>query len=335
MQYFDNNNGTNLLYNKHIMLLYEYKNKLNNTIIDFINEGLKNGCLCIYASIDIDDSKSISLIDSLSSRIINYEENTHCENLKFINFKPYYESALKGDLTLFKELKSELEYTLAKRLSEGKKNKIIVFADAACTLSDNRRFNECIDLEKWWQDVHLEWIKNNKDISVVCPHPKYVFKKEQEEISNKISNYHDVTIDIENENSLQYYYHLINKNSNFDDLVNYEQTIEKMKDIKNNFMEEHKNIINIYYSIFSKHLDEMIYNNLNDSKMEEKYSNLHSESNKNLHDNQTYSTSIINNIIDKNMDTFLKSIGFAHKFYSDVIQSYYNYIMTSKKSSKN
>jgi len=57
------------------MLLYEDKNKRNNIIIDIINEGLKNGCLCIYASVDIDNSKSISLIDNLSSRIINYEKN--------------------------------------------------------------------------------------------------------------------------------------------------------------------------------------------------------------------------------------------------------------------
>ena len=64
----------NLLYNEHIMLLYENKNKRNNFIID-INEGLKNGCLCIYASVDVDHSKSISLIDSFSYRIINYEEN--------------------------------------------------------------------------------------------------------------------------------------------------------------------------------------------------------------------------------------------------------------------
>jgi hypothetical protein len=46
----------------------------------------------------------------------------------------YYESALKGDLTLFKKLKSELEYTLYKRLSEGKKEKILIFADAAYVL---------------------------------------------------------------------------------------------------------------------------------------------------------------------------------------------------------
>ena len=59
-------------------------------------------------------------------------------NLKFINFKPYYESALKGDLTIFEKLKSELEYTLYKRVSEEKKDKILIFADAACSLSATR-----------------------------------------------------------------------------------------------------------------------------------------------------------------------------------------------------
>ena len=134
--------------NEYIMLLYEDNNKLNNTMIDYINEGLKNGCLCIYASVDVGNSTSISLIDNLSSKVENYEENIQNENLQFINFKPYYESALKGDLTLFEKLKSELEYTLYKRVSEGKKDKILIFADAACSLSDNRYFKESIDLEK-------------------------------------------------------------------------------------------------------------------------------------------------------------------------------------------
>ena len=50
--------------------------------------------------------------------------------------------------------------------------------------------------------------------------------------------------------------------------------------------------------------------------------------------NQTdTSTRIINEIIDKNIDTFLKSIEFAQKFFSDVVQSYYNYIMNINKSS--
>jgi hypothetical protein len=332
MRYFDNNDVTNLLYNEHIMLLYENKNKRNNIIIDIINEGLKNGYLCIYASVDTDNSKNISLIDNLSSRIINYEENIQNGNLQFINFKPYYESALKGDLALFEKLKVDLEITLSKRLSEGKKDKIIVFSDAACTLSENRHFNECIDLEKWSQDVHSDWIRNNKEIAIVCPHPNYIFNEDSlQDIKNKISGFHDTTINIENEYSLQSF-NLITKNRNFD-LVNYEQTIKTMEDIKYNFMEEHKNIINIFYSIFSKRLDEMIYHNLNVSKTSEEYSNLYSNTNLSRIDNQTNTTKIINEIIDNNMNTFLKSIEFAHKFYSDVVHSYYNYLTRLKSTS--
>jgi hypothetical protein len=332
MRYFDNNN-TNHLSNEHIMLLYEDRNKRNNFIIDIINEGLKNGCLCIYASVEIDDSKSISLIDSLSSRIINYEENIQNENLKFINSKPYYESALKGDLTVFEKWKSELEYILYKRLSEGKKDKILIVGDIACTLYETRNFKQCIDLEKWWQEVHSEWKRNNQDITVVCPHPNYVFKEESEQnIKNKIVNSHNTTIDIENASSLQYFYNLITKNSNFDDLVNYQQTIKKtMKEIKYNFMEEHKNIINTYYSIYSKQLDEIIDYNFNNPKIKKEYSNTYNEKNHNLMDNQTNTTRIINDIMDKNMDTFLKSIEVTHKFYRDVVQSYCNYIMMIKK----
>ena len=333
MRYFDNNDVTNILYNKHLMLLYENKNNRNNIIIDIINEGLKNGCLCIYASVDIDNSKSIFLIDNSPSRIINYEENIQNGNLQFINFKPYYESALKGDLALFEKLKVELERTLSKRLSEGKKDKIIVISDAACTLSENRHFNECIGLEKWSQDVHSDWIRNNKEIAIVCPHPNYIFNEASvQDIKNKLSGFHDNTINIENEYSLQYFNNLITKNRNFPDLNDYEQAIKTMEEIKYNFMDEHKNIINTYYSIFSKRVDEMIYHNLNDSKTEEEYSNLYSNTNRNLMDNQTNTTRIINDIMDKNMDTFLKSIEFAHKFYFDVVQSYYNYIKMRKKN---
>ena len=311
------------------MLLYEDRNKRNDFIIDIINEGLKNGCLCIYASVEIDNSKSISLIDSLSFRIINYEENIKNENLKFINSKPYYQSALKGDLTLFEKLKSELEYILYKRLSEGKKDKILIVGDVACNLYENRHFKECIDEERWWEEVHSDWKRNNKDIIIVCPHPNYVFKTESlQQIKNKISANHTITIDIENEHSSQYFYNLITKNSNFDDLVSYQQTIkETMKEIKYNFMEEHKNIINTYYSIYSKQLDKIIDDNFNNPKTMEEYSNIYSEINRNLIDKQANTTRIINDIIGQNLDTFLKSLELAHKFYCDIVQSYYNYII--------
>lgn len=203
----------NSVRNAHIMLLYESNENRNNILIDYINEGLKNGCYCIYASVDIDNSKSISLIDSLSSRIINYEENIQNENLNFLNFRPYYESALKGDLTLFEELKRKLENILYKRISEGKKDRILLFADAACHLSETMNFSQSIDLEKWWQDVNLEWGRNNKDITIVCPHPNYVYKDVSLDYTKyKITDSHDMTIDIEDEHSLQYVFKLIKNN---------------------------------------------------------------------------------------------------------------------------
>ena len=45
-------------------------------------------------------------------------------------------------------------------------------------------------------------------------------------------------------------------------------------------MEEHKNIINTYYSLYSKRLDDIIYNNLNSLKTVEEYSNIHSNTKK-------------------------------------------------------
>ena len=205
----------------------------------------------------------------------------------------------------------------------------------ACTLSETRQFKECIDLEKWWQDVNLEWVRNNKDITVVCPHPNYVFKENSlKDIKNKISDSHDVTIDIEDEHSLHYSYNLITKSRNLNDLIKHEQTINTMKEIKSKFMDEHKNIINAYYSIYSKRLDDIIYNNLNKSNTVEDYSNTDSNTNRNLMDNQTNKTRMINDIIDENMDTFIKSIKLANKFYFDVVQSYYKYIMRIDNSSE-
>ena len=55
---------------------------------------------------------------------------------------------------------------------------------------------------------------------------------------------------------------------NFENLIDYRQTIKTMKEIKCNFMEEHKNIINTYYSIYSKQLDDIIYYNLNENESE-------------------------------------------------------------------
>jgi hypothetical protein len=114
---------------------------------------------------------------------------------------------------------------------------------------------------------------------------------------------------------------------NFDEVTNKAAIIKTMKEIKYNFMEEHKNIINTYYLIYSKQLDDVICYNLNNIiDTEDEYSEDYQKINQNLIDNQTTNTQIINDIVNSNVDTFIKSIHLAHKFYSDIVNSYCNYI---------
>jgi hypothetical protein len=107
------------------MLLYSNYDERNNAAVNYINNGLKSGYQCIYASINAYDSKSSSNISNLSSKIYNYKENIESGELKIVNFKPYYESALHGNLSTFNKLKAELEKTQRQRISEGKKDAIL------------------------------------------------------------------------------------------------------------------------------------------------------------------------------------------------------------------
>jgi hypothetical protein len=121
---------------------------------------------------------------------------------------------------------------------------------------------------------------------------------------------------------------------NFDDVDSYKHTIKTMKEIKYNFLEEHKNIMNTYYSIYSNKLNKIFEYNSNNLISMERYSKRYSKIKRNIIDNQTNTTRIIDDIVVRNMDTFIKSIELVHKFYFDVFQSYYNYITMLKNSKK-
>ena len=45
--------------------------------------------------------------------------------------------------------------------------------------------------------------------------------------------------------------------------------------------------------------------------------------------NRDQSLNLVDNIITKNLDTFIKSIKLTQKFYKDIIQSYFNCIRKS------
>jgi hypothetical protein len=75
------------------MLLYNDYSDRELASINYINQGKQ---LCIYASIDAYDTSHLSRI---SQKINDYEENIIKRNLIILNLKPFYDSALTGDLT--------------------------------------------------------------------------------------------------------------------------------------------------------------------------------------------------------------------------------------------
>ena len=83
------------------------------------------------------------------------------------------------------------------QIIKGKKYKITVFADAACNLCEIKSFDKSEILEKWWQDVHDEWLINNYHITVICPHPQVVLMNKLDSKS-AIMNSHDTLVDLNN-----------------------------------------------------------------------------------------------------------------------------------------
>ena len=58
---------------------------------------------------------------------------------------------------------------LVERIKAGRGDKMLIFADAACTLAENGEFDECMLLERWWQKAHDEWSGSRRNITVISP----------------------------------------------------------------------------------------------------------------------------------------------------------------------
>lgn len=178
-------------FREHVMLLYDSDDERNAAAAHYINEGLKSGQLCVYASVGALDSTSKRHTSQISSSIVDYEDNVNRDNLVVVDFKPFFESAQKSEFGLFLQLKARLEEMLKQRIADGKGDRMLVFADAACTLSENGEFDECVALESWWQNAYYEWRSNNQNITVICPHPSKVLDVHSK---GRIANVHSLMI---------------------------------------------------------------------------------------------------------------------------------------------
>jgi CheY-like chemotaxis protein len=182
-------------YREHVMLLCNDQKECDHAAIDSIKEGLKAGQLCIYASVFNGDKLHL---DGIASKITNYSENIEKGNLVIVDFLPFYESAERSDLAPFYKLREQIEGLLHKRRSEGKNDKVLIFAEAAGFLSKHGHFDKSIELESWWSDTHLKWLKNKLDITVICPHPASVLNQESNlSIKSHIGQVHSLTMELQ------------------------------------------------------------------------------------------------------------------------------------------
>jgi CheY-like chemotaxis protein len=183
------------IYREHLMLLCNSQQDCDQAAIDSINEGLAEGQLCIYASVLNGDKKHL---EKISAKINSFDNNVGESNLVIIDFKPYFQSALVGELGPFNDLKRQIEQLLEDRKSRGKNDKVLVFAEAAGALSEMKYFDKSINLERWWNDTHAKWTAENLKITIICPHPAPIINEAPRfEAKGGLSHTHTLTLEFE------------------------------------------------------------------------------------------------------------------------------------------
>jgi hypothetical protein len=170
--------------NEHIALVYEDKADLNSAISKYINEGLRRGQFCVYATVHFRDE---GYIDNFSLSIDNYKENVEEGNLLIVDLAPFYISALLGDMAPFEEAKK----MFAERV-KGREDKHVRFVgDGTGFLFRNKHFDECAMVEQWWQEKPFEG-------SYVCPFSKQFLDAFPHEIHSKraVVATHDIVVNV-------------------------------------------------------------------------------------------------------------------------------------------
>jgi len=178
-----------------------------DTITKYVNEALKKGYLTIYLPIrgaNDNNNNSPDLLKLALSKSIDYEENVNRGNLLTFDTRTFYNYALAGYLQPFEELKVLLEEAIEEKRIASKRNDndeelmVVVIAGVAAELNRNEKFDECIKVEKWWQETHSEWLQKGLKVTVICPHliPK-LEKGEFMHYRQAISSLHEIVVESE------------------------------------------------------------------------------------------------------------------------------------------
>ena len=186
---------------KHSVLLYKNNSERDKAALDYINQGLRENQLCIYASVDAYDQLHLSRI---SSKIVDFKENIDKRNLLIVNLKPFYDCALKGDLSPFEKLEKQIQQELEHRNSNNKS--VTIVADCADNLFQNQYFDQSQLVESWWHRMYMKWTRHDNNqgrqkqlyhVTIVCPHLDLLLHKHPfDQHKYKILDNHSITIDM-------------------------------------------------------------------------------------------------------------------------------------------
>jgi hypothetical protein len=183
-----------LPFHQHAMLLYSDDSDEDKAAINYVNAGLRRGHLIVYVPVNTDNTSHMS---EIASEIIDYEENVNRGNLLTLDISSFYNFALVGNLQPFEELKIMLEEAIKERITSEKNDEIILVAGVVGGLAKNQKFDQSLNLEKWWQKTHSEWLQKGLKVTIICPHPSPILdKSEFMHYKQAISSLHDIiTVD--------------------------------------------------------------------------------------------------------------------------------------------
>ena len=180
-----------LPFHQHTMLLYS--NDEDKAFTKYVNDGLSRGHLTVYVPINTDNSASH--ISKIASEIVNYEDDVNRGNLLTLDIRSFYNFALAGDLQPLEELKIMLEDAIKERIVYEKNDEVIVVVGIAAGLARNQKFDESVNVEKWWQKTHSEWLRKGLKVTIICPHSSAMLDKSQfVHYKQAISSLHDITL---------------------------------------------------------------------------------------------------------------------------------------------
>ena len=188
---------------QHAMILHRGDDE--NTVTKYVREALRKGCLTVYLPLtgNTNNNNSSDLSKIALSENMDYGGNMNWGNLLTFDTRTFYNFALAGNLEPFEELKVLLEEAIEEKKNILSKRKVaneevivVVVAGVAAELNRNEKFDECINVEKWWQKTHSEWLQKGLKVAIICPHLSPTLDKDEfMHHKRAISSLHEITVE--------------------------------------------------------------------------------------------------------------------------------------------